>query len=43
VLFTKESFPKSSPSDKLATIPFPFIATSTDPFNMIYHDSPISP
>lgn len=37
------SFPKSSPSFNVATVPFPCITTSTDPLRIIYHERPSSP
>ena len=43
LLFTSDNLPKSSPSDKLATTPLPWMDTSTDPFKIMYHESPSSP
>lgn len=37
------SLPKSSPSLSVATVPFPWMTTSTEPFCKIYHDRPSSP
>lgn len=37
------SLPKSSPSFNVATVPLPWITTSTDPFSKIYHERPSSP
>lgn len=42
-LLTKDNLPKSSPSCNVETIPFPCIDTSTEPFKIIYQDSPSSP
>lgn len=39
----RASLPKSSPSCNVVTTPLPWIATSTDPLRMIYHDFPSSP
>lgn len=37
------NLPKSSPSFSVATVPLPWITTSTDPFSKIYHERPSSP
>ena len=39
----RASFPNSSPSCNVHTIPFAPIMTLTDPFRMMYHESPLSP
>lgn len=39
----RANLPKSSPSFRVATVPLPWITTSTDPFRRMYHDRPSSP
>lgn len=41
--FIKANLPKSSPSFNVATVPLPWITTSTDPFSNIYQERPSSP
>lgn len=39
----RASFPKSSPSCSVVTVPFPCITTSTEPRRIMYHERPSSP
>ena len=43
VWLTSDNFPKSSPSERVATVPLPKIDTSTDPFRIMYQDVASSP